>query len=49
LIEDTLLYDARRHVSLDPGIGDRKVDSSHVPEKITRENWTDERYLGRKE
>jgi hypothetical protein len=49
LIEDALIYDAGRHVSLDPGVGDRKVDHSHVPEKITRENWMDEKYLGQKE
>jgi hypothetical protein len=49
LIEDTLIYDAGRHVSLDPAGEDRKVDREHVPEKITRENWTDERYLGQKE
>jgi hypothetical protein len=49
LIEDTLLYDAGRHVSLDPAGEDRKVDREHVPEKITRENWTDARYLGQKE
>jgi len=49
LIEDTLIYDAGRHVSLDPGAEDRDVDEQHVPEKITRENWTSERYLGQKE
>jgi hypothetical protein len=49
LIEDTLEYDAGRHVSLDPGVGDRKVDQSHMPKRITRENWTDGRYLGQKE
>lgn len=49
MIEDTLEYDAGRHVSLDPGVGDRKVDPSHVPERITRENWTDGRCLGQKE
>jgi hypothetical protein len=49
LIEDTLIYDAGRHFSLDPSAEDRDVDGEHVPEKITRENWTDERYLGQKE
>jgi hypothetical protein len=49
LIEDTLIYDAERHVSLDPTAEDRKVDDEHVPEKVTRENWTDEKYLGQKE
>ena len=43
------MYDAGRHVSLDPAVGDRKVDQDHVPEKITRENWMDEKYLGQKE
>ena len=49
LIEDALMYDAGRHVSLDPAVGDRKVDQDHVPEKITRENWMDGKYLGQKE
>lgn len=49
LIADTLIFDAGRHVSLDPSAEDRKVDAEHVPERITTENWTDERYLGQKE
>jgi len=49
LIEDSLIYDAGRHVSLDPTAGDRKVNGTHVPDKITRENWTDDKYLGQRE
>lgn len=49
LIKDALAFDAGRHVSLDPSAGDRRVQKEHVPDQITRDNWTDERYLGQKE
>lgn len=49
LLVDTAVHDAKHSVALDPNEGDRKVVREHVPDRITRENWTDKRYLGQKE
>ncbi|EIW70851.1 hypothetical protein TREMEDRAFT_28974 [Tremella mesenterica DSM 1558] len=46
LLEEVWEHDRSHLVSLDPSGKDRHENLKKVPEKITRENWDDPKYLG---